>query len=55
MTDPTDKLVYYVHTHSNHPASVKKSLPYRLGIRIGWTSSRKSDYTKRRRELTFRI
>ena len=40
-----------MHTNSNHPASVKKSLPYGLGIRIRHICSRESDYVKRRKEL----
>ena len=49
-TKPTDKHIY-VYTNSNHPASVKKSLPYGLGIRIRRICSRESDYKKRRKEL----
>ena len=49
-TKPTDKHIY-VHKNSNHPASVKKSLPYGLGIRIRRICSRESDYIKRSKEL----
>ena len=41
----------YVQKNSNPPASVKKSLPYGLGIRIRRICSRESDYIKRRKEL----
>ena len=50
FTKPTDKHIY-VNKNSNHPASVKKSLPYGLGIRIGRICSRESDYVSRRKEL----
>ena len=50
FTKPSDKHIY-VHKNSNHPASVKKSLPYGLGIRIRRICSRESDYMSRRTEL----
>ena len=49
-TKPTDKHIY-VDRKSNHPLSVKKSLPYGLGIRLRRICSRESDYLKRRQEL----
>ena len=41
----------YVDRKSSHPLSVKKSLPYGLGIRLRRICSRESDYLKRRQEL----
>ena len=49
-TKPTDKHIY-VDRKSSHPLSVKKSLPYGLGIRLRRICSRESDYLKRRQEL----
>ena len=49
-TKPTDRYIY-VDRKSSHPLSVKKSLPYSLGIRLRRICSRESDYLKRRGEL----
>ena len=46
-TKPTDKHIY-VDRKSSHPLSVKKSLPYGLGIRLRRICSRESDYLKRK-------
>ncbi|KAK3089634.1 hypothetical protein FSP39_005226 [Pinctada imbricata] len=50
FSKPTDKHIY-LHKDSNHPSSVKKSLPYGIGIRIRRICSRETDYRKRRKEL----
>ena len=49
-TKPTDKHIY-VQSKSNHPKSVKKSLPYGLALRIKRICSRERDYLKHREEL----
>ena len=51
---PTDKHIY-LHKDSNHPTSVKKSLPYGMGIRIRRICSRETDYQKRRKELKIQL
>ena len=49
-TKLTDKHIY-VQSKSNHPTSVKESLPYMLALRIRRICSREQDYLKHREEL----
>ena len=53
-TKPTDKHIY-VQSKSNHPTSVKNSLPYGLALRIKRICSRERDYLKHREELKTRL
>ena len=46
-TKPTDKH-QYVQFKSNHPSTMKKSIPYGLGIRIKRICSNAENYTKQR-------
>ena len=47
---PTDKHLY-VQSNSNHPNSVKKAIPYGLGVRIKRICSEEKDYRVHRAEL----
>ena len=47
---PTDKH-QYVQSKSNHPSTVKKSIPYGLGVRLKRICSNEDDYMKHRAEL----
>ena len=46
---PTDKHLY-LHIKSEHPTSVKKVIPYGLGIRLKRISSRDEDYQREKKE-----
>ena len=50
FTKKTDKHLY-VQVKSSHPASVKRAIPYGLGIRMKRICSKTEDYEKHRQEL----
>ena len=50
FTKKTDKHLY-VQVKSSHPASVKRAIPYGLGIRMKRICSQTEDYEKHRKEL----
>ena len=51
---PTDKHTY-LHIKSEHPTSVKKAIPYGLGIRLKRISSRDEDYQREKRSLSVNL
>ena len=49
-TKPTDKHMY-VNFKSDHPYSVKKAIPYGLGVRLKRICSKEEDYSSHRQQL----
>jgi hypothetical protein len=47
---PTDKHMY-LHKRSDHPNTVKKSIPYGLGVRVKRICDDKEEYEKERSKI----
>jgi hypothetical protein len=51
---PTDKHMY-LHKRSDHPKTVKKSIPYGLGVRVKRICDDKEEYEKERSKIKERL